>query len=778
MKDNSDDNWSVDVPVFNIDTGMEDWVGEGDAIDYRSFTLDYAARVSFDLNATDATKFTIWKFDSKTKKLKSLQATTLAKDKTNGNYTFITKNLLLESGTYYFSMESTNAKKGGDATYSVEKDKNFKLFDQGDNSDDDYNGAGVTAFDFEEGWEGWVGYGDAVDYKSLTLDYASSVTFDVSSSDAGKFTIWSVVNGKKKSVQASTLKLDKVSGQYKFTTKNQLLQAGTYYISVENTNAKKGGSGDYTVATGSKYVVFDQGDNTDDTYNGPGVTAFAESWEGWVGYGDAIDYKSLTLTCASSVAFDVSSTDAGKFSIWSLNNGKLKSVQASTLKLDKTSGKYKFTTKNQLLEKGTYYISVENTNAKKGGSGDYIVVKNAKYVVFDQGDNTDDIYNGAGVAEYDTANGWTGWVGYGDPIDFKSLTLTDAASVTFDVSSTDAGKFTIWTLNKGKLKSVQATTLKLDKASGKYKFTTKNQLLEKGEYYISVENTNAKKGGSGDYAVATGSKYVVFDKGDNSDDWGDMKTAGADGAVGEITEPIIAGAQILADWVGFGDKVDYRAFTLDSKATIAFDVQSSDAAKFTVYELQSKTSKGVVTYSLKSLQGVTLKAGAPATTKSVKLAAGTYYIAMESTNAAKGGNADYTVAVNADSTFESLPMGEGDNEGTEGADLAIVNADKEIGTLALAGGDVGRAHQNRRPFGAFWHLGRTGRRTDRDLRRMVRHASPRNRRRLGALERHPPLKKRLFFRHICIFRLPSWQFPCKLPRHCLPLYPHTTPGAL
>ena len=88
MKDNSDDNWSVDVPVFNIDTGMEDWVGEGDAIDYRSFTLDYAVRVSFDLNATDATKFTIWKFDSKTKKLKSLQATTLAKDTTNGNYTF------------------------------------------------------------------------------------------------------------------------------------------------------------------------------------------------------------------------------------------------------------------------------------------------------------------------------------------------------------------------------------------------------------------------------------------------------------------------------------------------------------------------------------------------------------------------------------------------------------------------------------------------------------------------------------------------------------------
>ena len=49
--------------------------------------------------------------------LKTLQTTTLKCD--DGEYMGITKPLLLKSGTYYFSMESTNADKGGDAYYSV-----------------------------------------------------------------------------------------------------------------------------------------------------------------------------------------------------------------------------------------------------------------------------------------------------------------------------------------------------------------------------------------------------------------------------------------------------------------------------------------------------------------------------------------------------------------------------------------------------------------------------------------------------------------------------------
>ena len=83
---------------------------------------------------------------------------------------------------------------------------------------------------------------------------------------------------------------------------------------------------------------------------------------------------------------------------------------------------------------------------------------------------------------------------------------------------------------------------------------------------------------------------------------------------------------------------------MGSAASLAFDLASTDAAKFTIYQLQSKESKGVTTYSLKSLQSTTLKANMNATTKNILLEKGTYYIAMECTTAKKGGYADYTSA--------------------------------------------------------------------------------------------------------------------------------------
>ena len=51
---------------------------------------------------------------------KSLQATTLKKAKGAEFFTAETKALTLAAGTYYLSMESTNASKGASAYYNVE----------------------------------------------------------------------------------------------------------------------------------------------------------------------------------------------------------------------------------------------------------------------------------------------------------------------------------------------------------------------------------------------------------------------------------------------------------------------------------------------------------------------------------------------------------------------------------------------------------------------------------------------------------------------------------
>ena len=87
------------------------WVGIDDAIDYHEITLTDAGRYSFDISATDKTKFTVYKLNSKTNQngietysIKSLQSTTLKYDKPTDSYYAATKGLLLEEGTYYIAV--------------------------------------------------------------------------------------------------------------------------------------------------------------------------------------------------------------------------------------------------------------------------------------------------------------------------------------------------------------------------------------------------------------------------------------------------------------------------------------------------------------------------------------------------------------------------------------------------------------------------------------------------------------------------------------------------
>ena len=528
-----------------------------------------------------------------------------------------------------------------------------------------------------------VGKEDPVDYREFTLDSAASLRFTVSSENAAKFTIYAlqektdkngVTTYSLKSLQSTSLKAGQES-----TTKSLLLEKGTYYIGVDNTDKKKSDA-DYTVTVDPSSVFFTKGDNSDDwtgmkTSGAAGLSTSVGTvdesgnlLDGWVGYGDAVDYSAFTLESAANLAFDLNVTDAAKFTIYALD-GKtdkkgvttysLKSLQSTSVKAGDS------TTKNLLLEKGTYYLAVESTNAKKGGSVDYSVSVSDKTAFFTKGDNSDDWTDvktsgatglSASVGTVDKSGDLlNGWVGYGDAVDYSAFTLDSAANIAFDLNVTDAAKFTIYALEgktdkKGvttySLKSLQSTSVKAGDS------TTKNLLLEKGTYYLAMESTNAKKGGSVDYTVSVDDKTTFFTKGDNNDDWTDMKTAGA----ASLGDPLLVGEEtgdLLNGWVGYGDAVDYKAITLDRAADIVFDLDVTDEAKFSIFSLQDKTDKnGMTTYSLKSLQSTTLKAG-ETSTKSLRLEEGTYYLAMESTNAKKGGSVDYSVSIDGQTTFDA-----------------------------------------------------------------------------------------------------------------------------
>ena len=275
----------------------DEWVGFGDAVDYKKIAIGSAAKLSFAVEAGAAVKFTVWSLAGKTDKkgvttwsLKSLQSLKLSKADETGRFKATAATLFLKDpGAYYISVESTNAAKGDSADYSVALDKAGTLFftDADDqvnnwiydkkaktpNPDDDsfalteittatnevlLDAEGSVAYEDAAGtvWRNFVGYGDTADYAVIKLASAASPVFQVSATDASKFTIWSLTSttDKKgtvkytlKSLQSTTLKKAKGAAYYEATTKSLSLAAGSYYISMESTNAAKGGAAYYNV---------------------------------------------------------------------------------------------------------------------------------------------------------------------------------------------------------------------------------------------------------------------------------------------------------------------------------------------------------------------------------------------------------------------------------------------------------------------------------------------------------------------------------------------------
>ncbi|MBR4718483.1 MAG: AIDA repeat-containing protein [Lentisphaeria bacterium] len=452
--------------IGTVDSGgYHNHVGADDEYDFAKITLEHGARVSFDLFATDATKFRVWSLTSGTDKKtgattykqKSLQATTLKKAKGATEYAAQTKNLFLEAGVYYVSMQSTNAKKGGDAYYDVTLNgeiasKNSTVIyadgDDGRNNwlyDKKTRTVNPDRFDFETThitsgtsevlldsatshadetgtWKNFAGFGDAADFARIQLDCGASVTFTADAEDASKFTIWKLTEGTdkkgnitytQKSLQATTLKKAKGATAYSAGTKKILLEAGEYYISMQSTNAKKGGNAYYSVTFDEDESVFysdaDGGWNNylydsktktlnpyKDYFKNTDISAGTEArldsdteyydgetlWHNFAGFTDAADFAQITLNSDATLSFTLTATDAAKFTIWRLDTGTdkkgnttytQKSLQATTLKKDKETELFMAETKLLSLDAGVYYVSMESTNAAKGGCAYYDV---------------------------------------------------------------------------------------------------------------------------------------------------------------------------------------------------------------------------------------------------------------------------------------------------------------------------------------------------------------------------------------------------------------------
>jgi len=391
-----------------------------------------------------------------------------------------------------------------------------------------------------EDMNNFVGYGDEKDFIKIQLNCATTLSFLLSATGSTKFTIWSLVSDTKmKSLQTTTLKKDAKTGLYQAETKGLLLTADTYYISMESTNASKGGNAFYNVVLNENSIFYVKGNDFDngwydfceDDYSGPGflgtVNENTETLidDEWVGYGDEIDFRKFKLDTAAKLSFAITSTDLVSFSICRVDSKtnkneivtfSLKTLQSTTVKKTEENS-YFALTKLILLDPGYYYLRVESKNAKKGGSADYVVSLNTEESVFFNRGNHEDDWSDKGKGwkenkkyEYEIDENTYDliideWVGYNDEIDFRKFTLNTDANLCFELYATDAVKFTIYTLSRKEtkdmvaysLKSLQTTTLKADESK-----TTKSIYLTAGEYYFSMQSTNAPKGGNASYNVS------------------------------------------------------------------------------------------------------------------------------------------------------------------------------------------------------------------------------------------------------------------------------------
>lgn len=449
--------------------------------------------------------------------------------------------------------------------------------------------------------------------------------------------------------------------------------------------------------------------------------AFEENetvFHNYVGADDKYDYRKVHLEKGALLSFSLISTDASKFIIYSLTPGKVtkgvqtytqKSIQTTTLKKSKETGiYYTANTKPILLEAGEYYIAMQSTAKKKGSAYYNIEVDQDASKFFVKGDIIDNWTNlkdmddtsalaligDVGTITSESSEILADWVGFGDAIDYRAFTLDTAAIISFSLNASDKTKFTIWKLTsktskKGvttySLTAVQATTLTKQKDASSYSAVTKSVVLDADTYYFSMESTNAKKGASADYTVTLKSSgSFFFTRTENFDDnWlydKKQKIVNPNTIDFYVTDiSYLSDKTILLDgdedmyvyvgnvryqnFTGYGDAADYAKINLFNDAKLSFTISATDKGKFTIWRLDEKTDKkGKVTYSVKSLQATTLKAEKDsllysATTKSLSLAAGEYYISFESTNASKGGIAYYNVSLNA-AGCSGLPAGE------------------------------------------------------------------------------------------------------------------------
>ena len=349
-------------------------------------------------------------------------------------------------------------------------------------------------------------------------------------------------------------------------------------------------------------------------------------YNNYVGYMDEIDYKIIRPASAAKLSFTVTATGASKFTVYALVDTKKKDKKGNiickvktlkTVTLKEKNGTYSGEINDLLLEKYNssleYYVSMKATKTAKGGGAYYNVQLDSSSMFFNKGNNDDDSSTLSTLKSLSVASSGAklleDWVGFGDTIDFRKFTLAKAAKLSFILNAGNAAKLTLYkVVTKGSYYSLKAVKSASAKKGNSNK--TSLSLLGSGTYVLSVKSTAPAKSDNANYTLNLSSDSVFFNHSDSNKNDDQVIVDGyvnsAVGNVGNLEGKFYTGIVSNA-WVGYGDTIDYKRFSLKNKTDLSFGVQSTDAVQFTLYELVTKKSGKTTKYSLKKLKSKTIK---------------------------------------------------------------------------------------------------------------------------------------------------------------------------
>ena len=443
------------------------------------------------------------------------------------------------------------------------------------------------------------------------------------------------------------------------------------------------------------------------------------SYSNSLGGTDTVDYAKISLESAAKLSFTVEADSKVKLTFYELvekGDDTYKKKALKTVSISKATGDKK-STASVLVEGGSdklYCVAVENKN-KKNQTAYYNVSLNTtegknKSEFFADGDDgwnngpllvkvgKDKVANTAQIAKFQTVNiaesgtrniqfdtneiladgtgRWNNFVGFGDDNDFVRLSATQPVELSLTINAIGNVKLIVYSLslnakNQWVLKTIQTTPLSLKKnqetgeASSKKKLLLDRLVDTTGKdtdnvtgYYVSVQSTNASKGGSASYNVtATATVYSDADLGKNNFD---SKTKTVKDVVKDNAVTLTAGEKLQLDgvlggddvaiddhgvytnFVGTGDDSDIVRIQANDGMKLSLKVTATDAVSLVVYGLQKNgTLKALKTVKSKNnvaeLNDFELKAkSAPG---------GQFFLGVTSTNAKKGSAAYYNLDV-------------------------------------------------------------------------------------------------------------------------------------